>query len=130
MSRQSMPSTGQRAHGGDGGRGGGRGRGGRGRGRSGCKDMNSARINQLPQQCAACHKNINRLKKLQSKAMAGLLCLDEMTSVVAKLHVYLEQIQSDVGDVIEDLSLNADVGGQICQRLMNCKRRQQRLEMI
>ena len=74
--------------------------------------MNSVTTNQL-QQCAACHKNINRLKELQSKTTVGLLCLDEMTSVVAKLHIYLEQIQSDVGDVIGDLSLNAGgVGGQ------------------
>jgi len=103
--RQSIPSTGPRPHGSGRGRGGrgrgkGRGRSGRGRGTTNVEKslqqqrQNAADCNQK-QQCIACHKNTDRIKELQSKTTAGLLCLDEMTSVLDKLRIYLEDIQSD-----------------------------------
>jgi len=103
--RQSIPSTGPRPHGsgrGRGGRGRGkvRGRSGRGRGTTNVdkslQQQNAADCNQHQKQpCTTCHKNADRIKELQSKTTAGLLCLDEMTSVLDKLRIYLEDIQSD-----------------------------------
>ena len=100
MGRQSIPSTGPRPHGSGRGRGGrgrgkGRGRSGRGRGTTNVdkslQQQNATNCNQK-QQCTACHKNTNRIRELQSKTTAGLLCLDEMTSVLDKLRIYLEDI--------------------------------------
>ena len=106
MGRQSIPSTGPRPHGsgrGKGGRGRGkdRGRSGRGRGTTNVdkslQQQNATNnCNQhQKQQCIACHNNTDRIKELQSKTTAGLLCLDEMTSVLDKLRIYLEDIQSE-----------------------------------
>jgi len=104
MGRQSIPSTGPRPHGsgrgrGDRGRGKGRGRSGRGRGTTNVdkslQQKNATNNCNQKQQCTACHKNADRIKELQSKTTAGLLCLDEMTSVLDKLRIYLEDIQSD-----------------------------------
>lgn len=117
MGRQSIPTSGPRPHGsgrgrGERGRGRGKGRGRSGRGRGinvdkSLQQKNTTDCNQYQKQCTACHKNTETIKELQSKTTAGLLCLDEMTSVLDKLRIYL----NDAAGLIESNYNENGAGG-------------------